>query len=205
MTRKHGINPQLEHLAAEVISLQPDPKNRRLHDDRNVKAVVDSLRDHGQVKPVVVQRRTDAGLEMVVRAGNGTLEAAKRLGWTQIAAVVLDCDDLEAVKYALRDNRSAELAEWELAGVGEDLRFLRDEGVMLDEVGWSAYEAEPLMAAEWEPAEQTGEEFVVPERRVGLMFTKSEYERLKELVGGKKPTAADVIQLVEAAAKGRAA
>lgn len=192
---KHSIHADLASLAVEVTALQPDPKNRRLHDERNIKAVMDSYRDHGQVKPVVVQRVTDAGLAMVVRAGNGSLEAAKRLGWTHLAAVVLDCGDVEAIKYALRDNRSAELAEWELQGLGEDLRTLRDDGVLLDEVGWATYEAEPLMAAEWEPADKTNENFTLPERRVGLMFTKPEYDKLKDLIGAK-PTAAEIIRLV---------
>lgn len=195
---KHQIHPKLESLAVELSALKPDPKNRRVHDDRNLKAVMDSYRDHGQRKPIVVQLKTDAGLDMVVRAGNGQLEAARRLGWTHIAALVVDDNDTEAIKFALRDNRSAELAEWELQGVGEDLRYLRDEGVVLEEVGWSPYEAEPLMAAEWEPAGQTNEQFVLPDRRVGLMFTKPEYDKLRELLGAK-PTAAEVIRLVSQA------
>lgn len=193
------IHPDLLHLAVPIGQLTPDPKNRRVHDDRNIAAIVTSLRDHGQRKPVVCQRKDGA---LIIRAGNGTVEAAKRLGWPEVAALVVDESDKEAVKYALRDNRTAELAEWDLPGLGEDLRFLKEEGVLIDEVGWDAYESEPLMAAEWEPADPTNEEFVVPEKRVGLMFTKAEYDRLKALLGAK-PTAAEVIRLV-AVAVGRA-
>jgi ParB-like chromosome segregation protein Spo0J len=73
-----------------------------------MEAIVASLSRFGQRTPIVVQRKG-----MVVRAGNGRLEAAKRLGWQQIAAVVVDDDSVEAVSYAIADNRTAELAEWD--------------------------------------------------------------------------------------------
>jgi DNA modification methylase len=49
----------------------------------------------------------------IVRAGNGRVEAAKALGWTHIAAVVVDDESADAVAYAIADNRTAELAEWD--------------------------------------------------------------------------------------------
>ena len=42
---------------------------------------------------------------MVVEAGNGTLEAAKRLGWTHVAAVLVDDDpiNLAVTQYLLEE------------------------------------------------------------------------------------------------------
>lgn len=102
------IAEPLRPLAVPICELNADPANARRHPDRNMAAIEASLRRWGQRFPIVVQRQG-----MVVRAGNGRLEAARRLGWTHLAAVVVDEDSVEATAFALADNRSAELAEWD--------------------------------------------------------------------------------------------
>lgn len=102
------IAEPLRPLAVPICELHADPANARRHPDRNMAAIEASLRRWGQRFPIVVQRQG-----MVVRAGNGRLEAARRLGWTHLAAVVVDEDSVEATAFALADNRSAELAEWD--------------------------------------------------------------------------------------------
>jgi ParB-like chromosome segregation protein Spo0J len=106
----HKIHESLLDLAVQLDVLTPDPENARVHTDRNLDSIAASLRAYGQRKPVVVQKRED---EFVVRAGNGTVEAARRLGWDEIAAVVMDEDDVTAAAYGLADNRTAELASWD--------------------------------------------------------------------------------------------
>ena len=101
-----------------------DPKNARKHDDKNLKAISDSLSQFGQRKPIVLHGRT-------VVAGNGTLVAARSLGWTHIEAVyVPEAWTPDQVKaYAIADNRSAELAEW-------DDKVLASQLLELDEAGF---------------------------------------------------------------------
>jgi len=91
-----------------IDDLDLDPRNARKHDTKNLKAIADSLELFGQRKPIVVWGRT-------VVAGNGTMVAARSLGWTEITvARVPDDWSADQVKaYALADNRSAELAEWD--------------------------------------------------------------------------------------------
>ncbi len=102
------ILESLRPLAVPIADLHPDPANARSHDERNLGAIQASLAKFGQRKPIVVQRSG-----MIVRAGNGTLAAARALGWTEIAAVVVDEGDVEATAYAIADNRTAELASWD--------------------------------------------------------------------------------------------
>ena len=109
------IDPDLSHivdhlqqLAVPVESVNLDVTNARMHSRKNLDAIRSSLQRFGQRRPIVVQRDG-----MVVRAGNGTLTAARELGWTHIAAVVVDDDNATAVQYAIADNRTAELAEWD--------------------------------------------------------------------------------------------
>lgn len=193
---KHGIDPQLVHMAVPIADLTPDPRNARLHDERNIKSVMASYAKHGQRKPIVVQLKSDDGTKNVIRAGNGQTEAARRLGWDHIAAIVIDESDVDAIAYALRDNRTAELAEWNLEVLGESLRVLEDEGVTLSDVGWETYEAAPLLAAEWAPPNNTGEVFEVPDKRVSLMFDSQEWDSLKNILNAK-PTAIEVLRLVK--------
>lgn len=133
------IHEQLRGLALPLDRLTPDPRNARRHDERNVLAIADSLSEHGQRKPLVAQR---VGDKLVVRAGNGTLEAARRLRWTHLAVVVVEEGDREATRYALRDNRTADLATWDddvlqalLGEVCDALEELPDLGWLPEEVG----------------------------------------------------------------------
>ncbi len=89
-----------------ISSLSCDPANARRHPERNLEQIKASLRRFGQQKPIVVDATN------IVRAGNGTLAAAIALGWTTIAAVRSTLPTTELTAYAITDNRSAELAEW---------------------------------------------------------------------------------------------
>ncbi len=117
-----------------ITSIQQDPENARKHSLRNLEAIAGSLAAFGQRRPLVVW-------DGYVIAGNGTLEAAKSLGWTQIdiTRVPPDWTHEQARAYALADNRTAELAEW-------DSEILANQLVELDSVGYeiSDWGFEPL-------------------------------------------------------------
>jgi DNA modification methylase len=116
------IAEPLRSLAVPITDLNLDAANARTHGEKNLAAIRASLAQFGQRKPIVVQR---AG--MIVRAGNGTVTAAKALGWTHIAAVVLDDDNATAAQFAIADNRTAELAEWDPDALALQLQAM-DEG-----------------------------------------------------------------------------
>ena len=102
-----------------IDDLELDPVNARKHDDKNLKAIAESLKQFGQRKPIVVWGRT-------VVAGNGTIVAARSLGWKeiQVARIPDDWDEQRVMAYALADNRSAELAEWDEEVLSEQLKQL---------------------------------------------------------------------------------
>ena len=117
-----------------IESLKLDPNNARKHSRRNLDAIAASLNKFGQRKPIVVHNG-------VVIAGNGTLEAAKTLGWEEIAVSVCPADwDADTAKaYALADNRSSELAEWDQIALSTQLTDLTDMGWSLDELGFGDF------------------------------------------------------------------
>ena len=70
----------------------------------NVELIAESLRVNGQYRPIVVQKSTGH-----ILAGNHTALAAESLGWTRLAAVVVDVDDDEARRIVLADNRTSDV------------------------------------------------------------------------------------------------
>jgi DNA modification methylase len=110
--------PGLEVHLRPVAELHEDPENARAHDERNLQAIADSLARFGQQKPIVVAP------DGTVLAGNGTLAAARHLGWERIAAITTDLEGPDARGYAIADNRTAELAEWDMVRLCEELQAL---------------------------------------------------------------------------------
>ena len=102
------IAPGLDHLSVPIDSVVPDPENARRHGRRNMEAIKQSLERFGQRLPIVVQKQG-----RVIRAGNGRWLGAKELGWQRIAVLEVDEGDMDAIAYALADNQTAELAEWD--------------------------------------------------------------------------------------------
>lgn len=137
---KTNVNAKLRPLLVPIADLNHDPDNARSHDDRNIEAVMASLKQFGMRKPIVVQKQG-----MVVRAGNATLEAARRLGWTQVAAVVVDDDEATAKAFGLADNRTAELASWDDDALKGVLESLDGHDALIDATGFDQDDIAAMM------------------------------------------------------------
>lgn len=110
-----------------IDAVQLYPGNAKLHD---VDAVRRSLRRRGQYRMAVVQRSTGH-----VLVGNGMVEAMRAEGWTELAVHYRDVDDDEARELLLFDNRSGELA-------GYDVKALVDLLASLPTLEHTGYPAE---------------------------------------------------------------
>lgn len=141
----HRIREELLHV--ETISLDAltlDPKNANRHGPRSLDEIQHSLTAHGQRKPIVVQKR---GADLIVRAGNGTVEAARVLGWTHVAAVVIEEGDDAATRYGIADNFTADHSEYDEAALGALLQELEgDDGLDVTGLGMNEEEAEAYIA-----------------------------------------------------------
>lgn len=127
-------------LKLDPSSLHLDPANARKHTDPNIDAIKASLARFGQQTPIVI----DA--DDVVRKGNGTVMAALALGWKWVAAVRTELSGTEATGYAIADNRSGELAEWDNTALTATLTALRAESFDLADVGFTGDELDTLLA-----------------------------------------------------------
>lgn len=139
-----NIHPSIKKLAKSVDSLVPLENNPRRGD---VAAIAASYKEFGQVKPIVVRDNSDGSFTVI--AGNHQLEAAKSLGWTEIAAVVLDADDARAVAFALADNRTMELGNTDQSQVIDMIAQISSEySGLLDDLKWDEFEVASMN--EWQ-------------------------------------------------------
>lgn len=191
----NNIIEALQHLTTDIVTLIPDPLNARLHPERNLESIMESLSKYGQRTPLVVNRRT-----MHVLKGNGTMESAKALGWTKIAAIFVDDDDATAAGYGLADNRSAEHAKWDFQTVCRLEKLIADAGQPM--VGWTAEEVKALRAMSFvEPQSdedaipdapkkaitQSGDLWVMGNHRL-LCGDSTKAEDVVRLLNGEKPS-----------------
>lgn len=99
----------------DVDSLIPYANNPRLNDNA-VDAVAASIKEFGFKVPIVVDG------ENVIINGHTRLKAAHKLGMKQVPVIVADDLTPEQVKaFRLADNKTGELAQWDMAKLGIEL------------------------------------------------------------------------------------
>lgn len=104
----------------DVDSLIPYANNPRLNDNA-VDAVAASIKEFGFKVPIVVDG------ENVIINGHTRLKAAHKLGLTQVPVIVADDLTPEQVKaFRLADNKTSELAEWDIGKLDIELGQIPD-------------------------------------------------------------------------------
>ena len=140
------ITKALHSLKVPIDSVHPDPQNVRKHPESNKAAIKKSLQGFQQRKPIVVNKNTN-----IIEAGNGLWEQMKAIGAKEIAVVFVDDTDEQAKAYGVMDNRSAELAEWDLPGLKDILESLDTGAFDMDLTGFDTESIESLMTQIHEP------------------------------------------------------
>lgn len=133
------MKPAAPDLAIETVpigSLSPDPDNARIHGRDNLASIKASLERFGQARPLIC---TADGM---VLAGNGTLAAMQALGWERVQVLRLPWAEREKCRaYAIADNRTAELANWDNDLLGEQLSDLTSSGLPMMGLGFDVRDA----------------------------------------------------------------
>lgn len=78
------------------------------HPESQLAELSASLKQWGQLEPLVVNRR----MKPTVIGGNGRLQAMLSLGWTHAAVTVVDVDEHQAKAISLALNRTSEGRKW---------------------------------------------------------------------------------------------
>ena len=197
------IHPSIKKLAKPIESLVPLENNPRRGD---VDAIAASYGEFGQVKPIVVKQNDDGTFTVI--AGNHQVLAAKQLGWTEIAAIVLDGDDAKAVAFALADNRTMELGHSEQSQVMDLIsQISTDYSELLDGLKWDEFE----MAAmeEWSDRNTSNENDILDGGYIAPVMTNNlDMDRVNVSLGDDGQTkieARDNIDSSDAAIRGSTA
>lgn len=128
---------EITHQDIFLKDILPHEKNYRIHSEKQIAALCESLERFGQVRSIVVQQQGDY-YKMV--AGHGIYEAAKRVGISVLHADVINSswDATKIRGYLIADNKLGDLAssdeylllelleEQQLAGYNEGAMGLYD-------------------------------------------------------------------------------
>lgn len=130
-----GDNLKTDYIT--LTKLTPHPRNVRQGD---VGAISLSLTEHGQYRPIIVQRSTGH-----IIAGNHTYKAAKALGWKQLAVNYLDVTDEQALRILLVDNRTNDLATYDDNALADLLTMLAATEQTLAGTGYDKDDLDELL------------------------------------------------------------
>lgn len=112
-----------------ISDIKPYEKNAKSHPKKQVDLLAENIKRFGFTTPCLVDKDNN------LIAGHGRLEAVKTLGWTDVPCVRMEnLTDDEVKALRLADNKLAEMSEWDMALVTDELKELDDE--LLDLTGF---------------------------------------------------------------------
>lgn len=143
-----------------VHELKPHPRNTKKHPASQIKVIAGLIEKHGWTNPVLIDAKNR------IIAGHGRIEAAKLLGIIDVPCIVAEgWTEAEIRAYVIADNKSAEMAEWDIDRLRDELAELGAEGINLEGLGFSSDELDELLKAPDEPRPPSvslGERFGLP-------------------------------------------
>jgi DNA modification methylase len=111
----------LEITYFHTTSLKPDPRNPRVHSDKQVRQIAQSIESFGFNVPLLIDD------EQKVIAGHGRLLAARKLGWDTVPAIRLShLTESQRMAFLIADNRLTENSSWDERMLGEQLKILSE-------------------------------------------------------------------------------
>lgn len=174
-----------------IDNVRPYDKNPR-NNDNAVEATANSIKEFGWQQPIVVDKNG------VIIVGHTRLKAAKKLKLEQVPVTVAENLTDEQVKaYRLADNKTGELADWdvdmlddELVGI-EDLDMSEfgfsdaDLSAAMDEVDGEAHDDEFDEEPPEEPTSKLGEVYQLGRHRL-MVGDSTDVSQVGTLMGGQK-------------------
>lgn len=138
--------------------LIPYARNPRTHSEEQVAQIAASILEFGWTSPILVDKH--AG----VIAGHARLQAARKLGLTEVPVIVLDhLSEAQRRALVIADNKLALNAGWDEELLRGLLTELREDEFNLDVLGFSDQEMEALLAEPPTIGEGLTDEDAVPE------------------------------------------
>ncbi|MCL4198921.1 MAG: ParB N-terminal domain-containing protein [Phycisphaerales bacterium] len=174
-----------------IAEIKPFERNPRLNDDA-VQAVANSITSFGWRQPIVVDG------DGVIICGHTRWKAAQRLGLEMVPVhVATDLTPEQVRAYRIADNKSAELAEWNMELLPLEMGELQGAGIDWSSLGFSADD----LAKIFDPGVQDGltDPDAIPEPPDDPITKRGDLWVLGEhrLLCGDSASAADVDRLLD--------
>jgi DNA modification methylase len=114
-----GLNLPTTITRVSIADLKLDPKNPRVHSERQINQLAKSIKSFGFLWPVMID-----GTRRVL-AGHGRIEAAKHLGLQEVPTISIHhLSESQRRAFVIADNRLAEQASWDEKLLAEQFREL---------------------------------------------------------------------------------
>lgn len=140
--RKQDTGKNLAIEYKSPLELKPDPKNPRIHCERQIQQIGASIEAFGFVVPALI----DSAARVI--AGHGRVEAAKDLGLPMIPVIKLDhLTPAQITAFAIADNKLTENSEWNEKLLAQQLKFLTEVELdfSMDAIGFETAEIDLLI------------------------------------------------------------
>lgn len=160
-------------------------ENNPRKNDKAVEAVASSIRSFGFKVPIIIDSNN------VIVAGHTRLKASKKLGYTEVPCLIAsDLTDEQVKAFRLADNKTAELAEWDLDKLTEELSFIEMD---MEQFGFEDLEEELERDVLEDDFDENEELPITPYAKRGDVFILGNHR----LMCGDSTIAEDVAKLVD--------
>ena len=128
----------LEIREVRLSTLTPWENNPRLN-EQAVEAVARSIQAFGFNVPILCDRN------LMIIAGHTRWKAARKLGMATVPVITLEMTDVQRRAFAVADNKTAEIADWDFPKLRGVLEELRTEDLTLGNLGFSDEELQTIL------------------------------------------------------------
>lgn len=92
----------------KIGSLKPYPRNARVHSERQIEMIAESIKEFGFLSPVIIDENN------MILAGHGRVEGAMLAGLSEVPCYrICGLTDDQKRAYILVDNKLSDLSEWD--------------------------------------------------------------------------------------------
>jgi DNA modification methylase len=147
LDKRIRLDARIRVECVEIIAiddLKPNPRNAKKHPDRQIALLRDNFEQFGFTNPILVDEKCN------ILAGHARYIAARQAGFTHLP--VIRHSHLSPAKkraFAIADNKLAELGEWDLEILSEELSFLFDPQTELSfdprSIGFETVEVDQIL------------------------------------------------------------
>ena len=160
----------MEIVYKKINELKPYENNSRTHDESQIKQICESIKEYGWTNPVLIDEKG------IIIAGNGRVEAGKKLDIKEVPCIVLSgLTEAQKKAYVIADNKMALNAGWNEELLKTELENLKELDFDLELTGFNIDELDELFKEDEEEREIIEDDFDIeppeqPKAKLGDIY-----------------------------------